>query len=358
MTSKWSWRQVFLPWREPANTSNVFALNGWKNHLYLGTRNLMSGGEVFRSEDGTTWESASAPGFGDEFNRDIYGFVDFQNRLYAGTYNGIHHDFTFSKGMRTDPVGGAQVWRSCEGQSGECMIHDGFGDPNNQDTFNFIEYEGALYVGTFNPETGAEIHRSGDGRRWNQVYKTGSAKQDYIRAFGIMNGRLYASVGKLGPVALLETTDGRQWIDVMAGQIPKYLTDAIRIAVDHDTLVAAMTKWRSNMPLEMWRYRSGIWDRISPLGFGNPNNCLAGGMVVHHGRIVAATWNEVDGTEVWLCNDVGNPEWKQINQSGVGDSRNVGCVFGMAVYQDKLYIGTATIPAESFPSQLWVGTEE
>jgi hypothetical protein len=349
MASEWQWRQVDLPLGDPANTSNVFALNGWKHHLYLGTRNLVNGGEIFRSRDGVAWEVAGEPGFGNEFNRDIYGFVGFQDHLYAGTYNGIH------KGKETEPVTGAQVWRSLDGESWECVVQDGYGDPNNQDTFNLVTFWGHLYVGTFNPVSGAEIHRSKDGRRWERVYKTGSASQDYIRAFGIMDGKLYAAIGKLGPVALLETTNGTDWTDVSAGRVPDHLTDIFRIAVVEETLVAAMTKW-GDAPLEMWRYRGGTWDPIGEPGFGNANNVLAGGLAVHRDRIAAATWNEIEGTQVWLCDDLNNPDWRQINENGFGDPRNVGCVFGMTVFGDNLYVGTTTIH-DGFASQLWVGDD-
>ena len=74
----WHWQRVENPWQEPENTTAVFALNAWRGHLYLGTRNLHNGGEVLRSADGIHWHSIAAQGFGDAANRDIYGFVGFR----------------------------------------------------------------------------------------------------------------------------------------------------------------------------------------------------------------------------------------------------------------------------------------
>jgi len=56
----WHWQRVENPWQELENTTAVFALNAWRGHLYLGTRNLHNGGEVLRSADGIHWHSIAA----------------------------------------------------------------------------------------------------------------------------------------------------------------------------------------------------------------------------------------------------------------------------------------------------------
>ena len=346
----WHWERVDNPWKDPENTTSVFALNPWRGHLYLGTRNLINGGEALRSADGVHWQSIAPQGFGRASNRDLYGFVGFKDMLYAGTYNAVLGD------RHTESDTGAEIWRSPNGSDWEPVVQDGFGDRHNQDMFNFAAFAGHLYVGTWNPVSGAEIWRSPDGSDWQQVFKAAAKENDYIRAFVTMGGRLYASTGKLAPYALYETSDGVHWTDVVRGRLPDYLTDGFRIAAVGDALVATLTQWYADRPVEVWRYCRDHWDSISEPGFGFADNHLAGGLTVDRGRVALATWNEKRGTQVWICDDVMHPAWLQINQDGFGDRCNLGCVFGMTSFADRLYVGTA-MHRQHRASQLWAGIE-
>ena len=347
--SNWHWRRIKDPWRARGATV-VFALDSWRGQLYLGTRHLGGGGELLRSDDGEQWEAVAEPGFGDPNNHDIYGLVGFRDMLYAGTYNGVYQRMKLSL-----PVSGGQVWRSGDGRHWKCVVGDGFGDPQNQDMFNFVEFNDHLYVGTYHAVGGAEIWRSPDGSKWVRVFKANSPQQDYIRAFAKIGQKLYASIGKLAPFVLYETSNGVNWRDTVQRQVPEHLTDGTRVAVVNDVLVAAVAKWHTG-PVEMWRYHQDRWERISEPGFGVPSNVLAGGMTVHENRVVVATWNELLGTQVWICDDLRHPSWHQINESGFGEPRNAGCMFGMSSYKNNLYVGTATNDL-NWESQLWVGTE-
>ena len=348
--SDWHWKRLENPWRATHDTKAVWALSEWRDHLYLGTRNLKDGGEILRSSDGEHWEDLIEPGFDNRHNHDIYGLVAFRGMLYAGTYNGIHRGLEPSL-----PVTGGQVWRSRDGRDWQCVVDDGFGDQHNQDIFNLAAFGDHIYVGTFNPDSGAEIWRSDDGTQWHRVFKAESNQQDYVRAFAIMADKLYASGGKLSPFALYETDDGLNWTDVVRGRMPERLTDGMRVAVVDDVLIASLAQWRTG-PVEIWRYAQDSWDLISEPGFGFPENQLAGAMAVDHDRVVLATENEKTGTQVWLCDDPRNPSWRQINESGFGDSRNALCVFGTRWFRDRLYVGTAT-NASDWSAQLWVGTD-
>ena len=346
----WHWQRVENPWQEPENTTAVFALNAWRGHLYLGTRNLHNGGEVLRSADGIHWHSIAAQGFGDAANRDIYGFVGFKDMLYAGTYNAVRGDH------HTESDRGAEIWRSASGTDWEPVVQDGFGDRHNQDMFNFAAFAGHLYAGTWNPVSGAEIWRSLDGTSWAQVFKAAAKECDYVRAFATTGGRLYASMGKLAPYALYETDDGVHWRDVVRGRLPDYLTDGMRIGVIDDSLVATLTHWHSDRPVEVWRYHRDCWERINEPGFGYADNHMAGGLTAYRGHVALATWNEQRGTQVWICDDVLHPVWSQINQDGFGDPCNLGCVFGMTSFGDRIYVGTAMHRGHR-ASQLWAGVE-
>ena len=58
------------------------------NHLYLVTGNSTSGGEVWCTENGTTWEQVRFGGWGDSNNWGSYWsnpIADFGGRLFVGT---------------------------------------------------------------------------------------------------------------------------------------------------------------------------------------------------------------------------------------------------------------------------------
>ena len=338
--NNWTWERTDDPWQDSRNTKVVFALGEYNGDLYLGTRNFVTGGEVLRSRDGIHWQTVAAPGFGSPDNRDIYGFVGFGGRLYAGTYN---------------PATGGEIWRSHNGAEWEPVMRGGLGDRNSQDMFNFVVFGDHLYVGTWNPNTGAEIWRTASGPDWQKVFHTGTGNQDYIRAFARMGSRLYASTGKLKDWSLMETSDGTNWSDVARGHVPEYLTDGLRIVAVGEALVVGASHWKET-PVELWRYAHGTWQRISEPGLGVPTNMSVGGISVHEGRVAVATWNEQCGTQVWVCDDLMDPDWRKINQDGFGDFRNTGCMFGMTSFRGRLLVGTGT-DHEDWASQLWCGTE-
>jgi hypothetical protein len=191
---------------------------------------------------------------------------------------------------------------------------------------------------------------------WERIEKLWKEPQHTTSVFAIMEGRLYASMGKLAPYALYATSDGIHWTDVVQGRLPDYLTDGFRIAAVDDTLVATLTQWYTDCPVQVWRYHQDRWEIINEPGFGFADNHMAGGLSVHQGHVSLATWNEKRGTQVWTCDDVMHPVWRQINQDGFGDPCNLGCVFGMTHFADRLYVGTA-MHRDHRASQLWAGME-
>jgi hypothetical protein len=76
----------------------------FNGYLYAGTYasmgNLDAGGEIWRTNDGTTWTQVNTDGFGDPDNDAISSSAVFDGYLYAGTGN--------------DTTGG-QVWRCSTG---------------------------------------------------------------------------------------------------------------------------------------------------------------------------------------------------------------------------------------------------
>lgn len=87
-------------------------------------------------------------GFGDPNNIHIYTAGILDGYLYAGTRN---------------KVTGGQIWRYPDGTTWIPANIDGFGDPNTIGTYPYLVSGDNLYVGALNYVTGAEVWTSSDG---------------------------------------------------------------------------------------------------------------------------------------------------------------------------------------------------
>jgi hypothetical protein len=95
----------------------------------------------------------------------------------------------------------------------------------------------------------------------------------------------------------------------------------------------------------VWRYDTNTtWTRVSEYGFGiavPANNRGAHTLAEFNGDMYCATWNTVDGVQVWRY-DTGTT-WTQVNADGFGiavPANNQRCD-DMAVFDDHLYAATA-----------------
>ena len=52
------------------------------SYLYAGTRNTATGGEVWRSPDGVTWEQFGSDGFGSANYTDVTAMYEFIGLIY------------------------------------------------------------------------------------------------------------------------------------------------------------------------------------------------------------------------------------------------------------------------------------
>ena len=142
----------------------IHSLEVFDSYLYASTEHS-SGGEIWRSSDGTAWSEvvgSGAPfgpgnGFGDSGNTQILVMLSFEGNLYAGTYNGA----------------GAELWRSADGASWAQVSTNGFGDTNNDYILCLGANAGYIYAGTrkgvtTGPDAGGELWGSGNGTNWEQ----------------------------------------------------------------------------------------------------------------------------------------------------------------------------------------------
>jgi hypothetical protein len=120
----------------------------YEGYLYVGTRNGVTGAQLFRTANGTTWDPVMVNGFGDLNNFKIETIYSWNGSLFAGSDN---------------DVSGVEIWKSMDGFVWHQVNLDGFGDSNNRSLLwnsSTIGYNHNLYIGALNIVTGGEIWRS------------------------------------------------------------------------------------------------------------------------------------------------------------------------------------------------------
>ena len=167
------------------NSSSTFEVfNGF---LYADTYNNTTGGEVWRSSNGTTWNQVNTDGFGTANNRTISALATTEGRLYAGT--------------RGKPgAGGAQIWRCqvCDGSDWAKVVDNGFGNADTQMSAGLEVANGRLHFVVGNAVTGMEVWRTatGDSGAWEQIGLAGfgdsnNAQPYWDNSLAVFDNRLF-----------------------------------------------------------------------------------------------------------------------------------------------------------------------
>jgi hypothetical protein len=145
------------------------ALEVFNGYLYLGTNSFVAGppmtttgGEVWRSSDGTAWTQVNADGFGTIDNATITSLTAFNSYLYAGTNGSQGH--------------GAEVWRcqTCSRQSDwSRVVEQGFGDASHGGTTALAVYNGRLYAAVGSSANGLSVWSTANGTDWEALAAQG-----------------------------------------------------------------------------------------------------------------------------------------------------------------------------------------
>jgi len=129
-------------------TTSTGGMAAFGGYLYVGAGNSAVGAQLWRTNDGASWEQVISPaGFDDLNNVKVEMVFVFNNQLYVSVKNAVT---------------GIEVWRSANGTLWEQANQDGFGDGNNSGSNRSnatAEFLGHLYVGTANAVDGGELWR-------------------------------------------------------------------------------------------------------------------------------------------------------------------------------------------------------
>lgn len=292
----------------------VTDLTVWNGALYAGVRNLTvttdpatgseqrqsQGGAIWRSADGSSWQTVAGGGLGDKRNAALGAFAGYGQYLYAG-----------SQGL--DATRGAEVWRSSTGAAGswERVVQGGFdADPGNQAIGAMGVFTGTLFAGTCQTADRPELWQTRDGKRWSPAGPYGQT--------AIGNGRA-------GCVTSLVDYDG--WLYAGLGS-DSFLGGATRTA-------------------EVWRCRKcegSDWEQVARDGLGSVGNrgrvALTAFEEPPFRYLYLAVGNAYDGLELWRAADGQN--WEQAGVGGLGDGANTDIASGkaLAAWYGRLWLGT------------------
>ncbi len=282
---------------------HLYEFNG---NLYAGTwnedssaPNSTTGGQMWRSSNGTNWSRISLPGL-DASNGEIFRFTQFNGQLYASTW-------TYTSDH------GGEIWRSPSGDSGTWsqVAANGFdGNVNNIGATAFEVYNNQLYAGTYNYVTGGEVWRSpsGNAGSWTQVNLDGFGEENSgINSLVAFQGYLYAGVmnGAISGAKLwrCQVCDGSDWEKIMDGGFGNPNTRGYHALAVMDGWLYSLI--RNNMTgMVVYRSLDGLtWEQVGFSGFGDSNNrggYWGNSVVVHRGALFAGTTNGASGGEVWV----------------------------------------------------------
>jgi len=254
-----------------------------------------------------------------------WSMTTFNGKLYAGTL---------------DLETGCEIWE-WDGTNPWTQVNSGgFGDLDNMGAYSMKVFNGKLYVGTRNDNSGCEIWEWDGTNPWSRVNSGGFGDLDNICASSIelFNGKLYAGTWNWSAGCEVWEWDGTNpWAQVNTdgfGDAANIFSYSMAV---YGTNMYVGTRNNSS-GCEVWEWDgTNPWAQVNTDGFGNADNEEAPSMAVYGANLYVGTFNENTGCEVWEW-DGTNP-WSQVNTDGFGNADNTDAN-SMAVYGTKLYVGT------------------
>lgn len=184
--------------------------------LYVGVTNATSGGEIWRTADGLTWERVADQGLGVSQRHSLHPYLVYEGQLYvvAGY---------------VDYAAGFDLLRSGDGANWEQVVEGGFGVGNHRNRgADLVEFNGRLYLATLNEDPrvlvpgntmerfapeGFQLWVSSDGSDWSQAGEDGFGRETSLISDIAVHGEalyLEAIDYKMGN-QVWRSADGQEW---------------------------------------------------------------------------------------------------------------------------------------------------
>ncbi len=298
------------------NNRAGYSTQVYKNHLYIGTANDITGTEIWRLNDDNSWSQINTDGFGYASNTTAYCMAVYGNSLYVGVW------------------GAGQVW-AYDGTAWSQANTNGFGNPNNPGVFSMAVYKNRLYACTMNQAQGCEVWSYDGSTPWSPSATGGfdTPTNGYCYSMATYNGRLYAGTMNYSTGAEIWELDETTWEQVNADGFGDVNNLCHSLAEYNGNLYAGT--YNGVTGSEIWRYNGATWLQVNSDGYGSAANVTSRSMSVFNNRLYLGTQNS-GGGGVWSYDGT---TWEMVNTAGFGDTNNKRC-YAIAPFNQRLYVGT------------------
>lgn len=200
-----TWEKVISGGFTDATNGEITRFEGFNNQLYAATWSYSSahGAELWRSTNGIdTWMSAASNGFGDTHNEAMIALAQFNGNLYAGTVN---------------YATGGEIWRSANGSNWTQVNQDGFGSADQPVVSSLAAFNGWMYASMYGYQGRAlQVWRCQvcGGSDWQMVADAGFGNDATrgMNGLAVVGETLYLAVGNsITGMEVWYSTDGVTW---------------------------------------------------------------------------------------------------------------------------------------------------
>jgi hypothetical protein len=374
------WTQVVKGGFTDPNNSYAPTWAKFKDYLYISTSANESGavfsgsdktgGDIWRTVDGVTWEQIGTAGLGNPHN-NLFQLIVYRGKLYAISNNINDHGIEIwvtSSGTEFTKIenggdknndwaspfvfqdrlilgvsngeSGGQIWVSDDGESFRQVVEGGMGhsgvtgftgfaDPEHADPV----FQGKLYIGVSNPDSGGEIWRTADGLQWERVADKGLTRdktivlhpdmvyQAQLYAFGTAGGTIDNILG----FDLFRSGDGTTWEQVVDDgfsvgkernihcDLTEFNGKLYLTSNTMDPRVLMPTNPSERMAPRGFQLRVSddgkTWKQIGEDGFGLASSIVAG-MDVMGDTVYLSAFDYHEGSQLWRSSD--GEEWEVV----------------------------------------------
>ena len=253
--------------------------------------------EVWISDDGLRFRRVVEGGMGDKYNKIPYyrrEAIPFQNMIYIGTMN--------SKS-------GGEIWRTSDGESWERVVDNGLRNKDNMVLEPSLIFKNKLYAITTNLN-GLEIFRTDDGLRWEKVVEKGFGYGKYNNVFGSFNSykdtiylitqdadRRYFPGNPKG-FQLWASKDGEVWRQIGENGFGNIYNYGGTLNIISDKFYVFTHNYKDGC--EVWESDDGEnWREIFKEEKGRGKSYAGGGLVEFNNHILLFIYDNDNGFDIW-----------------------------------------------------------
>jgi len=237
-------------------------------------------------------------GFGDTMNRYSWSMDNFNGNVYVGTWNVVLDYPAILNAIKNGEIGGG-------------------GNP----------LEGIQYTHSH----GGEIWKHNGDQNWERVFKAGEDDNGF-RIMAQYNGDLYTGSQNNTGANIYRTTNGTNWTELTGGPVDNANNISIRTMIQHNGFLYVGTE-NNKTGGELWQYNGSGWNKLQT--FSDPS---VAELHVFNNKLYLGTWNFNDKFKFYESAGGGFTQVTPVFP-GSNNLQNLG-VMKLIDYKGYFYLGT------------------